>query len=70
MGGQSKILIPRKWEFKVDRILMTFLKPKVGLGTVLQDVTKHFSADQRMLGSWDLIYGSLVIVIPPWTRYI
>jgi len=36
---------------------MTCLKPKVGLGNILEDTTKHLPPDQGMFDPWDVIYG-------------
>jgi len=33
---------------RVDKLLMTCLKPKVGLGNILEDTTKHLPPDQGM----------------------
>jgi len=39
---------------RVDKLLMTCLKPKVGLGNILEDTT---TPDQGMFDPWDVIYG-------------
>ena len=44
---------------KVGKVLMTCLKPKVGLGTIVEDTPKHLPPDEDMFDSWDVIYGPL-----------
>ena len=55
-GKRSKILFIGKLDqrfvvgadYEVDKLLITCLKPKVGLGTILEDTSKHLPPDQRM----------------------
>ena len=47
---------------EVDKLLMTCLKPKVGLGTILENKPKHLLLDQGMFDPWDIIFGSMEAV--------
>ena len=44
---------------KIEKVLMTCLKPKVGLGTIVEDTPKHLPPDEDMFDPWDVIYGPL-----------
>lgn len=46
----------------IDKLLMTCLKPKVGLETLLEDTPKHLPPDQDMFDPWDIIYGPMMAV--------
>ena len=46
----------------IDKVLLTCLKPKVGLGTLLEDTPKHLPPDQGMFDPWDIIYGPMIAV--------
>ena len=47
---------------EVDKILMTCLKPKIGLGTILEDTPKHLPPDHKMFNPWDIIFGPMEAV--------
>ena len=46
----------------VDKLLMTFLKPKVGPGNILEETPKHLPPDQGMFDPWDVIHGPLKVI--------
>ena len=41
-------------DIEVDKLLKTCLKPKTGLGTILEDTLKHLTPDQGMFDPWDM----------------
>ena len=67
---RSKILFTTKHDQSVlvnadgeiDKLLMTCLKPKVGLGTILENKPKRLLLDQGMFDPWDIIFGSMEAV--------
>ena len=69
-GKHSKILYIAKLDQRflanvdgeIDKILMTCLKPKIGLETILEDTPKHLPPYHEIFNPWDIIFGPIEAV--------